>query len=454
MSRRLLCVVIVGWTLAAWSAAVAEQRFPPPDFVESGHQVPTTQTPPPENQWVALLDVAVLVVALSLASYLVLKRRSRRGVVVLGVFSLIYFGFWREGCVCSIGALQNVSLALFDRGYALPLVVGAFFLLPLLFTLFFGRTFCAAVCPLGAVQDVVAIKPVQVPLWLEHSLSLLRYVYLAAAVLFAATGSAFVICQYDPFVAFFRLSGSLNMLIFGAILLLLGMFVVRPYCRYLCPYGVLLGWLSWAARWHARIDPQQCIHCHLCQDACPVSAIDTPDAAHFRGDHGDGAPGSVRSGGDKSTVGRRRLGLMLLLVLPLILLGGWLGSQLAPSMSRMHVDVQLSERIRAEEAGAVEGVIDESEAFRATGRPIGELYELALRVRSRFAVAGPLAGLFLGIVFAVKLVQLARRRRQKDYDIDRTRCVACARCFKFCPHDPSNTALLESLSPAPEGSSP
>ena len=39
----------------------------------------------------------------------------------------------------------------------------AIFALPLVFTLFFGRSFCASVCPLGAVQELVAVRPVQVP---------------------------------------------------------------------------------------------------------------------------------------------------------------------------------------------------------------------------------------------------------------------------------------------------
>ena len=75
-----------------------------------------------------------------------------------------------------------------------------------MFTLFFGRTFCAAVCPLGAVQELVAVRPVKVPRWLDQALGLLAYVYLGAAVMFAATGTAFLICRYDPFVGFFRRS--------------------------------------------------------------------------------------------------------------------------------------------------------------------------------------------------------------------------------------------------------
>jgi hypothetical protein len=49
----------------------------------------------------------------------------------------------------------------------------------------------------------VLIRPVAVPGWLESGLRLFAYAYLGAAVLFAATGSAFIICRYDPFVGFF-----------------------------------------------------------------------------------------------------------------------------------------------------------------------------------------------------------------------------------------------------------
>ena len=158
--------------------------------------------------------------------------------------SLLWFGFVRKGCVCSIGATQNITLAVFRPDYVVPLSVVAFFVLPLLFTVFFGRTFCASVCPLGAVQELIAVRSLRVPRWLDHTLGVIPYVYLGAAVLFAATGTAFVICRYDPFVAFFRLGGNANIVIFGVCLLLIGVFVGRPYCRYLCPYGAMLAMLS------------------------------------------------------------------------------------------------------------------------------------------------------------------------------------------------------------------
>ena len=105
----------------------------------------------------------MLLVALGLACYFVLKLRSRRAVLGLSLFSLAYFGFYRQGCICAIGSVQNVTLGLFERGYAVPLTALAFFVAPLVVAFFAGRAFCAAVCPHGALQDLVLLKPVKVP---------------------------------------------------------------------------------------------------------------------------------------------------------------------------------------------------------------------------------------------------------------------------------------------------
>jgi len=75
----------------------------------------------------------------------------------LGSFHFL-FRVLPQGCVCPIGSIQNVTLAMTDHSYILPLTVLIFFLAPLVFTLLFGRTFCAGVCPFGALQDMVSFK--------------------------------------------------------------------------------------------------------------------------------------------------------------------------------------------------------------------------------------------------------------------------------------------------------
>lgn len=275
-SRRLLLPLLaVALLLAGGSASAAEQRFPPPEFSKD-YQMPSMTRPEPRSAWLEGMDVVVLVGALSAAAYIALVKRSRKGMAGLSIFALAYFGFYRGGCVCPVGSVQNVALGLADPTYLLPFTVVLFFALPLLFSLLFGRVFCAGVCPLGAMQDLVLFKPIKLPDWLTTGLSVLPWLYLGGAVLFAVMDMGFIICRYDPFVRFFRLSGGIYMVMAAAGVMLLSVFVGRPYCRFLCPYGPLLGLLSRFSWKRVSITPESCVTCSLCDEACPFDAIERP----------------------------------------------------------------------------------------------------------------------------------------------------------------------------------
>jgi len=264
----------------AVSARGAEtvQRFPPPDF-DSGYSLPAFHQDPRARARVwEIVDVAALAAALAAAAYFLHARRSRTGVAAVSVASLAYFGFWRGGCVCPIGAIQNVSLGIADAAYHVPWSVMVFFALPLLVALFAGRVFCGGVCPLGAIQDVVLLRPVKISRTVAAALGVIPYVYLGSAVLLAATGTFFVVCRYDPLVPFFRLAGPVHMLVAGGAVLALSTFIGRPYCRWLCPYGALLSIPASVTRRSVTITPDDCIVCGLCKDACPFDAIQAPTA--------------------------------------------------------------------------------------------------------------------------------------------------------------------------------
>ena len=431
----LLCILLL---VCFANFAVAEQRFPPPDF-ESGHQLPLTTSPAARAPGLQYLDMAVLAGSLGVATWLVYRKRSRKGLIALSIFSLLYFGFWRKGCVCAIGSVQNVAYALADHGYALPVAVLAFFILPLAVALFAGRSFCAGVCPHGALQDLVLLKPVKVPGWLEQGLGVLPYVYLGAGVLFAATGSTFLFCQYDPFVPIFRMNGRALMVLSGGALLLIGVFVGRPYCRFLCPYGALLKMGAVLAKWRVRVTPDVCTQCRLCEASCPFGAMREPEA-------GKPEPQAVAAD-------RRRV-MILAALLPLLIAGGaWLGHRFSLPASRLHPTVNLAERFLRERdtpprTGALSA--DELALERARQAP-KELMAEAARIRGEFRVGGWIFGGWVGLVIGVKLLSLAMRRKRTDYEPDRGSCFACARCFEYCPNELVRRGLAPKTMPAGTG---
>jgi len=364
------------------------------------------------------MDVAVLIGALCLTSWLALKKRSRQGLIWISLFSLAYFGFYRQGCICAVGSVQNIALALFNDNYAMPLSALLFFIIPLVFALAFGRVFCAGVCPLGAIQELTGIRPVKLHKSVETFLSSVPFIYLALAVLFAATGSQFIICRYDPFVGIFRLNAPYTMIIFGALLLLAGIFVNRPYCRYLCPYGVLQNIFSRFAGKHLTITPAECINCRLCEEVCPYDAI---------------IPSDTVQNTERAEVTRKRFTLYFLLIPAMAVAGGFLLYNLAPALSTVNSNVRLAREIRLEKEKGIEAVSKAAAAFKESGKTEDELFSDELTIIERFRKDAPWAGIFLGLSLGIGFVSLTLKSKRTEYKPHQGRCFSCGRCFKYCP---------------------
>ncbi len=397
----------------------SQQRFPKPEF-ESGHTQPPTFNPAPRAEIMEIVDVAILILSLTIITWFILKKRSRRGVFWMSIFSIIYFGFYRMGCVCSVGSIQNITLALFHPEYQIPVTVVAFFVIPLIYTLFYGRTFCAGICPLGAIQDLVALKPMSLKSWVEKTLGLFPFIYLALAILYAATATDFIICRYDPFIGIYRLDGLFTTYILGGIFLLAGVFIARPYCRFFCPYGVLLNLASRFSRKHLTITPSECIQCKLCENSCPYGAIEVPVPAQPK---------------EERTKSVRRLTLITLILPLLVLVGGYTGSQFHESLARVNPKVRLAENLISFDDTKVKELPIEIEAFRTSGQPVEELYAEAASIVNDFYIGGWLVGGFVGLVFGLTLFGLSRYRYREDYEPNKGTCLSCGRCMDYCPVD-------------------
>jgi ferredoxin len=311
---------VLGWVvlLASWGLAVAEESAPPCFKIPSAEELGSNETIttyreqyrphqylPEADAWM-WADVAMLAAILLAGGVMVWRRVHCGRFWILGVITLVYFGWIRGGCICPVGAVANLSI-----GLRHPELVGVstalIFLLPLGVAFLMGRVFCVAGCPLGAVQDLLGGKrPRVIPLRSQRVLRILPVLVLIATVWLALRGTCFLVCLLDPYKPLFflgcgwlqriahALQGGLvepGVLRVGdgsawgifAFAILLGRWVHRPFCRFVCPYGVLLGSFSMVALSRRRIEQSVCVQCGICEKQCPVQAIERdPKTQEFR----------------------------------------------------------------------------------------------------------------------------------------------------------------------------
>jgi polyferredoxin len=408
-------------TLIIWHTAASyaqPQRFPNPEF-EGGYSFPTRQFISPQAIIWNYIDVAALIIALLAAAFMVLKQRSRHGLLWVSALSLIYFGFFRQGCICAVGSIQNISLSLFNSAYSIPVTALLFFIIPLVAALLFGRVFCAGVCPLGAIQEVTGFKRIKMPRKLEAILAALPYVYLGLAVLFAATESQFLICRYDPFVGIFRVDAPVAMVIFGTLLLIVGVFINRPYCRYLCPYGVLQNLFSRFSFRHMTITPAECRNCRLCESACPYDAVLQAD------------PNPEI---EPEEISLKKSSLYFAMIPALAIAFAVILYNIAPSLAIVNNNVKLAKEIRLENENGINAFLSKSAiAFYESGSSETELFNLEQSIINRFKKGAPWVGAFFGISLGIGFVRRIMRTKRHYYEPDKGRCVSCAKCMKVCP---------------------
>jgi len=215
-----------------------------------------------------------------------------------------------------------------------------------------------------------------------------------------------------------------HMILLGISFLLMGMFIGRPYCRFLCPYGVLLGWMSRFSWKHLSITPASCIQCRLCTNSCPFDAIEHPTT---------GTPPGTSSG-------NRKRFLVYALLIPLwIFIGGYAGSKAHIYLSRVHGDVSLAELIIAHPELKEDPDNIDIQTFLASGRSFEQLVSDAGIIREKFRTGGWFAGGFLGLVLGLTLLSQVIFRRTRDFEPHKTDCFSCGRCMDYCPVEPEKT---------------
>ena len=185
-----------------------------------------------------------------------------------------------------IAALMNLKTFLLTHQVPVAHAAGMFMLIAFLaISLLYKKAFCSWICPVGTVSESLwqvgrsfAGRTFSAPRWLDIPLRGVKYILLA---LFLYVVIAMPVSEIRAFLEspygqvadvkmldFFRHMGETTAIVL-AVLVVSSLFIRNIWCRYLCPYGALMGLVSLASPVRIVRNVDACIDCAKCAKACP-----------------------------------------------------------------------------------------------------------------------------------------------------------------------------------------
>jgi polyferredoxin len=151
-------------------------------------------------------------------------------------------------------------------------------------SLLLRRSFCSWVCPVGLISESMARlgqlilgRNLRAPRWLDIALRGLRYLLLgfflwAILGMSASALREFIESPYnrvaDIKMYLFFAKATMTTIVVLAALMIVSVFVNGAWCRYLCPYGALVGLFALLSPTKVRRDENYCIDCKQCDSVC------------------------------------------------------------------------------------------------------------------------------------------------------------------------------------------
>ena len=181
-----------------------------------------------------------------------------------------------------MGTVKDAIVLLGSKGVIFPPRLIAFGIF-LLMVILANKFICSWGCQIGTLQDLIfrlnrdrkdskgLFGQVKIPFIVSNSIRILFFLVLIFVAFFLA---ADIIGAIDPFKIFkpqvIGMAGGL----FIGLILVLSLFVYRPWCHFFCPFG-LVGWLAEKVSFFKiKVDYDKCISCRACSKACPSTVME------------------------------------------------------------------------------------------------------------------------------------------------------------------------------------
>jgi polyferredoxin len=192
-----------------------------------------------------------------------------------------------------IAALMNTKAWLLTGTVPAIHPAGMFMLIAFVAIAFlYRKSFCSWICPVGTLSEwlwqsgqAVVGRTFALPRWLDVPLRSLKYVLFGLFLYVVVTmpvpeieaflGSPYGLIADVKMLDFFRTMGQTSAIVLS-VLVVGSLFVKNLWCRFLCPYGAMLGLVSLVSPTRIRRNPDACIDCAKCAVACPAGLpVDT-----------------------------------------------------------------------------------------------------------------------------------------------------------------------------------
>jgi polyferredoxin len=187
--------------------------------------------------------------------------------------------------VCPFGGVETLYQYLFVGTLVKKVHEASLVLMWIVFGLaiLFGPVFCGWICPLGSIQEWVSkigkrLFPRRfnrfIPASIDRYLRYARYLMLAWVLYMTARSGQLAFEAVDPYFALFNFWSS-EVAIGGLVILIVtlagSLFVERPWCKFACPYGAVLGITNLFRAFKIKRVASTCIDCKKCTRNCPMN---------------------------------------------------------------------------------------------------------------------------------------------------------------------------------------
>lgn len=160
------------------------------------------------------------------------------------------------------------------------------FITVILVALLLRRSFCSWICPVGTLSEWLwklgfnrLHRNWQLPLIVDRILRAIKYLlmgyFVVTAILWPLSvlqgflGSGYHAVSDIKLLRLF-IDPSFTTLIVLVLLLLFSVGMRSPFCRFLCPYGALLGLVALASPMSVHRNNKKCVSCGVCSQVCPA----------------------------------------------------------------------------------------------------------------------------------------------------------------------------------------